>query len=159
MVFCYSSLNGPRHRSLVFRVVPLVPGLGGSDGKKSACNAGDPGSILVVEKTLESCLDNEEIQSVNPRENQPFQYSLEGLMMKLKFQNHGHIMWRANLIGKDPDAEKDWGQEEKGATEDEMVGWHHWLNGHEFEQTLGDSEGQRSLVVHGVAESQTQLSD
>ena len=50
------------------------------------------------------------------------------------------------LIGKDPDAGKDWGQEEKGATENELVGWHHWLNGHEFKQTLGDSEGQGSLV-------------
>ena len=53
---------------------------------------------------------------------------------------------KSQLIGKDPDAGKDWGQEEKGTTEDEMVGQHHWLNGHEFEQTLGDSEGQRSLV-------------
>ena len=56
------------------------------------------------------------------------------------------------LIGKDPDAGKDWGQEEKGVTEDEMVGWPHWLNGHEFEQTPGDSEAQESLAatVHGV---------
>ena len=46
----------------------------------------------------------------------------------------------------DPDAGKDWGQEEKGATEDEMVGWHHWLNGHEFEQSQGDSEGQGGLA-------------
>ena len=50
------------------------------------------------------------------------------------------------LIGKDPDAGKDWRQEEKGTTEDEMVGWHHKLNGREFEQTPGDSEGQRSLA-------------
>ena len=50
------------------------------------------------------------------------------------------------LIGKDPDAGKDWGQEEKGMTEGEMVGWHHGLNGPEFEQTLGDSEGQGSLA-------------
>ena len=50
------------------------------------------------------------------------------------------------LIGKDPDAGKDWGQEEKGVTEDQMVGWYHWLNGHEFEQTPGDHEGQGSLV-------------
>ena len=50
------------------------------------------------------------------------------------------------LIGKDPDAGKDWGQEEKGTAEDEMVGWHHQHNGHEFEQTLGDSEGQGSLL-------------
>ena len=52
------------------------------------------------------------------------------------------------LIGKDPDAGKDWGQEEKKATEDEMVGWHDWLNGHEFEQTPGDSEGQGSLAFY-----------
>ena len=50
------------------------------------------------------------------------------------------------LIWKDPDAGKDWGQEEKGATEDEMVGWHHWLGGHEFEKALGDGEGQGTLV-------------
>ena len=53
---------------------------------------------------------------------------------------------KSRLIQKDPDAGKDWRQEEKGTTEDEMVGWHHWFNGHEFEQTLGDSEGQGSLA-------------
>ena len=52
----------------------------------------------------------------------------------------------SQLIGKDPDAGKYWGQEEKGATEDEVVGWHHWFNGHEFEQTPGDSDRQESLV-------------
>ena len=60
------------------------------------------------------------------------------------------ILWppdvKSWLIGKDPDAGKDWGQEEKGTTEDEMVGWHHWLNGREFKQTLGDSGGQGSLA-------------
>ena len=53
---------------------------------------------------------------------------------------------KSQFIGKDPDARKYWGQEEKRMTEDEMVGWHHRLNGHEFEQTLGDSEGLGSLV-------------
>ena len=53
---------------------------------------------------------------------------------------------KSRLIGKDPDDGKDWSQEEKGSAEDEMVGWHHQLNGHEFEQTPGDSEGQESLV-------------
>ena len=53
---------------------------------------------------------------------------------------------KSQLIGKDLDAGKHWGQEKKGTTEDETIGWHHWLNGHEFEQTLGDSEGQGSLV-------------
>ena len=60
------------------------------------------------------------------------------------------ILWPPDtenrLIGKDSDTGKDWGQEEKGVTENEMVGWHHWLNGYEFEQTLGDGEGQGSLA-------------
>ena len=77
------------------------------------------------------------LKEINP------EYSLEGLMLKHRY--FGHLMWRA-VIGKDPDAGKDWGQEEKGVTEDELVGWHHWLNGFEFEQTRGDSEGQGSLV-------------
>ena len=71
--------------------------------------------------------------------------SLEGLMLKLKLQYFGHLMQRT-VIGKDPDIGKDWGQEENGVTEDEMVVWYHWLNGHEFEQIPGDSEGQRSLA-------------
>ena len=62
----------------------------------------------------------------------------------------GPVLWlpdvKSQFIGKGPDAGKDWRQEEKGVTEDEMVGWYHWLNGHEFEQTLGDGEGQGSLV-------------
>ena len=60
------------------------------------------------------------------------------------------VLWpcsaKSQPIGKDPDAGKDWRQEEKGVTEDEMAGWYHWLNGHESEQNLGDSEGQGSLV-------------
>ena len=64
------------------------------------------------------------------------EYSLEGLMVKLKLQYFGHLMQRTDA-GKDTDAWKDWGQEEKGTTEDEMVGWYHWLDGHEFEQALG----------------------
>ena len=61
------------------------------------------------------------------------EYSLEGLMLKLKLQYFGHLTRRTDSFGKDPDAGKDWRQDEKGRTEDEMVGWHHWLNGHEFE--------------------------
>ena len=79
----------------------------------------------------------------------------------LKLQYFGHLMQR-KLIGKDPGAGKDWGQEEKGAAEDEVVGWHHWLNGREFDQTSGDSEGQGGLVCcspKGVTKSQTWLSD
>ena len=72
------------------------------------------------------------------------EYWSEGLLLKLKFQYYGHLMGRGWLIGKDPDAWRNWRWEEKGTTEDEMAGWHHWLSGHEFEQTLGD--GQQSLV-------------
>ena len=72
--------------------------------------------------------------------------SLEGLMLKVKLQSFGHLMQRAGLFKwKDPDVGKDWRQE-KRTTEDEMVGWHHWLNGHEFEQTPGVGEGQGGLV-------------
>ena len=59
--------------------------------------------------------------------------SLQGLMLKLKLQYFGHLMWSAYSLEKDPDPGKDWGQEEKGTTEDEMAGWHHRLNGHESE--------------------------
>ena len=79
-----------------------------------------------------------------PKEISP-EYSLEGLMLKLKLQYFGHLMWSANSL-EDSDAGKDWGQEEKGATKDEVVGWHHWLSGHEFEQTPRDVEGQGNLV-------------
>ena len=75
-------------------------------------------------------------------------YSLEGLMLKLKLPSFGHLMGRADSLEK-TDAGRDWGQEEKGTTEDEMAGWNHWLNGHEFEQIPGDSEGQGSLVCCG----------
>ena len=68
------------------------------------------------------------------------EYSLEGLMLKLNLQYKGPPDMKSRLIGKDPDIGKDWGKE-KGMTENEMIGWHHQLNEHEFEQTLGDSEG------------------
>ena len=61
------------------------------------------------------------------------EYSLKGLMLKLKLQYFGHLMQRVDSLEKDPDAGRDWGQEEKGTTEDEMAGWHHRLDGHEFE--------------------------
>ena len=80
------------------------------------------------------------LKEINP------EYSLKGPMVKLKLQYFGHLMQRADSLDKDPDAGKDWRQEEKGMTEDEMVGWHHWLNGHEFEQTPGDVEEQKSLA-------------
>ena len=76
-------------------------------------------------------------------------------MLKLKkLQYFGHLMQRSHS-GKDPDTRQDGRQEEKGTTEDEMVGWHHRPHGHEFEETAGDGEGQGSLAGHGVAKSQT----
>ena len=84
---------------------------------------------VVLEKTLESPLDCKEIQPVHPKDPG---CSLEGLMLKLKLQYFGHLM-QSWLFGKDSDAGRDWGQEEKGTTEDEMAGWHHRLDGREFE--------------------------
>ena len=74
------------------------------------------------------------------------EYSLEGLMLKLKRQYFDVLWWKSWLIWKDPDAGRDWGQEEKRTTEDEMVGWHHWLNGHESEWTPGVGDGQGGLA-------------
>ena len=83
------------------------------------------------------------LKGINP------EYLLEGLMLKLKLWPPDVKSW---IVRKDPDAGKDWGQEEKGMTEDEKVAWHHWLSGHEFEQTQGDGKGQGS---HGVSELDT----
>ena len=66
-------------------------------------------------------------------------------MLKLKLQYFGHLV-RSWLTGKDSDAGRDWGQEEKGTTEDEIAGWHHWLDGHEFEWTPGVGDGQGGLA-------------
>ena len=100
---------------------------------------------VVLEKTLESPLESKEIKSVNLKGNQ---YWI--LFERTDAEAEAPILWPSNvnsrLIGKDSDAGKDWRQKEKRATEDEMVGWHHWLNGHEFEQAPGDGEGQGSLV-------------
>ena len=98
---------------------------------------------VVLEKTLDSPLDCKEIKPVNYKGNQSW-------IFIGKTDAEAPILWPPNskswLIRKDPDAEKYWKQEEKGMTEDKMVVWHHWLNGHDFEQALVDGEGQRSLA-------------
>ena len=111
---------------------------------------------VVLEKTLQSPLDCREIQSILKEINSG--YSIEGLMLKLKLP----ILWPPDvkdwLIWEDPDDGKDWRQEEKGTTEDEMVGWHHGLNGREFEQAPRVRDGQGSLVCYspwGHKESDT----
>ena len=87
--------------------------------------------------------------------------SLEGLMLKLRLQYFGHLMWRAGSLEKDPEAGKDWGQEEKGMTEDEMVGWHHWLRDMSLSglQELVMDRGPWRAAVHGVEKILTWLSD
>ena len=87
----------------------------------------------------EDSLDFKEIKPANPKGNQPWIF-----IGRTYAEAEAPILWppdaKSQFTRKDPDAGKDWGQEEKGVTEDEMVGWHHWLNGHEIEQTVGDSE-------------------
>ena len=100
---------------------------------------------VVLEKTLENALDWKEIKPVNPKGNQSCIF-----IARTNAEAEALILWPPHtnswLIRKDPGAGEDWRQEEKGTTKDEMFGWHHWLNGHEFEQALGDGEGQGSLV-------------
>ena len=92
---------------------------------------------------LESPSDCKEIKPVHPKGNQSW-------IFIGRTDAEAPILWPPDvknwLIGKDPDDGKDWGQEKKWVAEDEMVGWYHWLNGHEFEQILGDSEGQGGLT-------------
>ena len=90
--------------------------------------------VIVIESHY--MIGQKEIKLVNPKRISP-EYSLEGLMLKVEAPTLWPSDAKSWLIGKDPDAGKDWRQEEKGTTEDEIVGWHHQLNGLEFEQALG----------------------
>ena len=100
---------------------------------------------VVLEKTLESPLDCKEIQSVPPKRDQSWVFT-----GRTDAEVETLILWpphvKSWLIGKDPDARKDWRQEQKGTTEDKMVGWHHWFDAHEFEQAPGVGDGQGGLV-------------
>ena len=100
---------------------------------------------VVLEKTLESPLDCKEMQPVHPKGDQSWVS-----IGRTDVEAETPLLWppdaKSWLIWKDPDAGKDWGQEEKGKTEDEMVGWHHWLDGHGFGWTLGVVDGQGGLV-------------
>ena len=102
---------------------------------------------VLMEKTLESPLDCKEIQPVHPKGNQSWIF-----IGSSDAEAEAPILWPPDaknwLTEKDSDAGKDWRREEKGTTEDEMVGWHHWLDGHEFEQALGVGDG--SLVCHSL---------
>ena len=100
---------------------------------------------VVLEKTLKSPLDCKEIQLVHPKGDQSWVF-----IGRTDVEAETPVLWPPDaeswLIGKDPDAGKDWGQEEKGMTEDEMVGWYHWLNGHEFGWTPEVGDGQGGLA-------------
>ena len=100
---------------------------------------------VVVEKTLKSPLDCKEIQPVSHKGNQSWIF-----FGRTDVEAEAPILWPPNvknwLTGKDPDGGKDWRWEEKGMTDNETVGWHHWLDGHEFEQALGVGDGQGSLA-------------
>ena len=112
---------------------------------------------VVLEKTLESPLDCKEIQPVHSEGDQPWDF-----FVRNDAKAETPVLWpplvRSWLIGKDCDAGRDWGQEEKGTTEDEMAGWHHWLDGHESGWTLGVGDGQGGLACcdsWGCKESDT----
>ena len=99
----------------------------------------------MLEKTLESLSDCKEIKLANPQGTQSWIF-----IGRTDAEAETPKLWPPDaknwLTGKDPDAGKNWGPEETGVIEDEMVGWHHWLNGHEFKQTQGDSDGQKNLA-------------
>ena len=115
---------------------------------------------VVLEKTLESPLDYKEVQRVHPKGDQSWVF-----IGRTDVEAETPTLWppdaKSWLIWKDPDAGKDWGQEEKGTTEDEVVGWHHRLNGCGFGWTLGVDDGQGGLVCCGswLVKSWTLLSD
>ena len=101
--------------------------------------------IVVLGKTLENPSNYKEIKSVNPKGNQPWVF-----IGRTDAEAEAPVLWppdvKSRLTGKDHDAGKDWRQKEKGVTENEMVGWHHWLSWHECEQAQGNSEEQGSLL-------------
>ena len=100
---------------------------------------------MVLEKTLEGPMDNKEIQQAHPKENQSWIF-----IWRTEDEAEATKLWppivKNWLIGKDPEFGKDWRQEEKWITEDEIVGWHHWLDGHEFEYVPGVVKRQGSLA-------------
>ena len=134
--------KGPSSQVMVFPVVMYGCELDHKEGwvLKNWCF-----QTVVLEKTPESPLDSKEIKPVNPKGNQPWI-----LIGRTDTEAEASVLLPVDakswLIGKYPGAGKDWLQEEKMVTEDEMVGRHHWLNEHNFEQTLGDIEGERSLA-------------
>ena len=127
--------------------------------KKAVCQRTDAFELWHVGEDL-SLLDFKWIKPVNLKGNQPWIF-----ITRTDAEAEVPVLWppdaKSQLIGKDPDAGKDWRQEEKGTTEDEMIGWHHQFNEHELQQTPRDSEGQGAwcAAVYGVTKSQIWPSD
>ena len=136
-----SACKGPSSRSYIFSSSHVWMWV--LDNKKGWMPMNWCLCAVVLEKTLESPLDSNEIKSVNSKGNQSW-------IFIRRTEDETPILWppdvRSWFMQKDPDVGKDWRQEEEGSTEDEMVEWYLWFNGHEFEQCLGDGEGQGSLV-------------
>ena len=129
-------------KSMVFLVV--MYGCESWTIKKAECQRTDAFELCCWRRLL-SPLDSKEIKPVHPKGNQSWIF-----IGRTNVEAEAPILWppdaKSRLIRKDPDAGKDWRQEEKGMIEDEVVGCHRWLNGHEFGQALGDGEGQGSLA-------------
>ena len=142
---CHFANKGLYIKAIVFPVV--MYGFESWTIKKAECQRTKNWSFRteVLEKTLKCPLDSTEFKPVRPKGINP-EYSLERQVLKLKLQYLGHLMQRANSLEKTLMLGKNWVQEEMGMIEVEMVGWHHWLNGHESEQSSEDSEGQGSLA-------------
>ena len=145
---CSPSVWFPSLFLLCLPRLQLYPKTGSLHGAKVAAEVLGFASAyhnVVLEKTLESPLDCKEIQPVHPKGNQSCVF-----IVRTDVEAETPILWppdaKSWLIWKDPDAGKDWGQEEKGTTEDEMVGWHHQLNGHGFGWSPGVGDGQGGLV-------------
>ena len=147
-------------KAMVFPVV--MYGCESRTVKKAGCRRIDAFELWCWTRLL-SPFDCKEIQPVHPKGNQSWMFI--GRTDVTDVEAETPILWAADeknwLIGKDPDVGKDWRQEEKETTEDKMVGWHHWLDGHEFEQAPGIGMGREACcaAVHEVAKSQTWLSD
>ena len=132
-------------RHVLYHLVPT-----GNEGESWTIKKAEPQRIDAFElwcwRRLESPLNCKEIKLGNPKGNQPWIFTGRS-------DTEAPILWAPDMkiqhTGKDPDAGKDWRREEKG-TEDEMVGWHHWHNGQEFEQTPEDSEGQEAWLATGM---------
>ena len=106
-----------------------------------------PIQTVMLGKTVKSPLDGKGIKQANPKVTQPWMF-----IGRADAEDEAPMLWppyvKSQPFGKVPDAGKDWVEEEKGATEGEMFGWHHWLNGREFEQTLGDGEWEGNLASY-----------